>query len=523
MFKNLINIVLGNDKNSDINDRTVDMKDIAFIIATILFATLLGIVFHRFGFSDVTVIAWYILAVQIIAVRVSDMFINALISLICVIVFNFFFTEPRYTLFAYDSDYIMTFAVMFIVSFLAGLLADQLRRMLRQAEADRVRTQIMFDTSQLLNKATDYEEAATVTGMQLKKLVGRSIFIQLSDSGTNPKLHFPDDCEKEFEAEIETDCIAWTLCSGKDAGQGTNVYPSAKGEYKPLAINDHIYGVVGIMSGHGSSDKLTDDIVNAILSQCELAMENIRATNDKEAEKLKTQDERLRADLLRSISHDLRTPLTSISGNSSVLLQSDGKLDPETTRQLYQDIYDDSQWLINLVENLLSVSRVTNSEMKLNRSDEVLDDIIDEAMHHIDRHAENHVIEVRKSAEMILVNVDVHLIIQVIINLIDNAVKYTPEGSVICLETEKKDGKVLVKVSDNGPGISEEEKSHVFEMFYNGKKDISDSRRSMGMGLALCKSIIEAHGGQIRVASNYPSGATFLFSLPESEKVGDNE
>ena len=523
MFKNLISFVLGNNRTPEKNDRSADIRDLIFIIATVLFATLLGIVFHRFGFSDVTVIAWYILAVQIVALRVSGRLVNAVISLICVIVFNFFFIEPKYTLLAYDSDYIMTFAVMFIVSFLAGLLADQLRQMLRQAEDDRVRTQIMFDTSQLLNKTADYEEVATITGMQLKKLIRRSILIQLSDPEKNTRLFFPDNCEKEFGAEIEADCIEWTLCSGKEAGRQTNVYPSAKGIYKPLAINGHTYGVVGIMSEHGFSDKLTDDIINAILSQCELAMENIRVTNEKEAEKLKTQDERLRADLLRSISHDLRTPLTSISGNSSVLLQSDNKLDPETKRQLYQDIYDDSQWLINLVENLLSVSRVKNGEMKLNRSDEVLDDIIDEAMHHIDRHAKNHLLEVKKCGEMILVNVDVHLIIQVIINLVDNAVKYTPQGSTICLATYRQSGKVVVEVSDNGPGISDEEKSHIFEMFYNGKKDVSDSRRSMGMGLALCRSIIEAHGGQINVTSNTPCGASFTFTLPESVKVGSNE
>ena len=523
MFKNLINIILGKNKNFEMNNRSVDAKDVVFIFSTILLATLLGIVFHKFGFSDVTVIAWYILAVQIVAVRVSGRLVNFLISLICVIVFNFFFIEPKYTLFAYDSNYIMTFIVMFIVSFLTGLLADKLRQMLRQAEEDRVRTKIMFDTSQLLNKAVDYEDVATITGMQLKKLIGHSIFILLSDSDKKTKLYFPTDCEKEFSDELETECIEWTLCSGKDAGRGTNVYQSAKGKYKPLVINEHKYGVVGIMFEHGTSDKLTNDIINAMLSQCELAMENIRVTNEKEAEKLKTQDERLRADLLRSISHDLRTPLTSISGNSSVLLQSDSKLDKKVTRQLYQDIYDDSQWLINLVENLLAVSRVTNGEMKLNRSDEVLDDIIDEAMQHIDRHSENHIIKVKKYGEMILVNVDVHLIIQVIINLIDNAVKYTPEGSTICLSTKKQDGKVLVKVSDNGPGISDEERAHVFEMFYNGKKDVSDSRRSMGMGLALCKSIIEAHGGQIYVTSNKPHGAAFTFTLPESERVGENE
>ena len=111
MLKNLINIILGNNKGSDISDRLGIIKDVTFIIATVLFATLLGIVFHRYGFSDVTVIAWYILAVQIISVRVSGIYINAIISLICVIVFNFFFTEPKYTLFAYDSDYIMTFTV----------------------------------------------------------------------------------------------------------------------------------------------------------------------------------------------------------------------------------------------------------------------------------------------------------------------------------------------------------------------------------------------------------------------------
>lgn len=186
MFKNLINIILGNNKGSGISGRLGIIRDVTFILATVLLATLLGIVFHRYGFSDVTVIAWYILAVQIIAVRISGIHVNAIISLICVIVFNFFFTEPKYTLFAYDSDYIMTFTIMFIVSFLAGLLADQLRKMLRQAEADRVRTQIMFDTSQLLNKATDYEEVAIVTGMQLKKLIGKSIFIQLSDSEKKP-------------------------------------------------------------------------------------------------------------------------------------------------------------------------------------------------------------------------------------------------------------------------------------------------------------------------------------------------
>ena len=139
MFKNLIGFVLGGKKDADKNNRPVDIADVVFILATISFATLLGIVFHWFGFSDITVIAWYILAVQIVAVRVSGRFVNVVTSLVCVFVFNFFFIEPKYTLLAYDSDYIMTFTVMFIVSFLTGLLADQLRKMLRQEYIKRMK------------------------------------------------------------------------------------------------------------------------------------------------------------------------------------------------------------------------------------------------------------------------------------------------------------------------------------------------------------------------------------------------
>lgn len=232
---------------------------------------------------------------------------------------------------------------------------------------------------------------------------------------------------------------------------------------------------------------------------------------------MQIEKEQLRADLLRSISHDLRTPLTSISGNASNLLSNENEFSQETRMQIYGDIYDDSMWLIKLVENLLSVTRIEDGRMDLRMSAELMDEVIAEAMRHTDRNRDGRKIEVSSDEEFILGKMDARLIVQVVINLVDNAVKYTPEGAQIRIHTGKKDGMVVVSVSDTGPGIPDEQKSKVFEMFYTGTNRAADGRRSLGLGLGLCRSIIRAHGGEIWVSDNKPQGAVFTFTLPAEE------
>lgn len=166
---------------------------------------------------------------------------------------------------------------------------------------------------------------------------------------------------------------------------------------------------------------------------------------------MQIEKEQLRADLLRSISHDLRTPLTSISGNASNLLSNENEFSQETRMQIYGDIYDDSMWLIKLVENLLSVTRIEDGRMDLRMSAELMDEVIAEAMRHTDRNRDGRKIEVSSDEEFILGKMDARLIVQVVINLVDNAVKYTPEGAQIRIHTGKKDGMVVVSVSDTGP------------------------------------------------------------------------
>ncbi|MEG0229002.1 MAG: ATP-binding protein, partial [Oscillospiraceae bacterium] len=194
-------------------------------------------------------------------------------------------------------------------------------------------------------------------------------------------------------------------------------------------------------------------------------------------------------------------------------------IEKEKRKLLYENIYDDSLWLINLVENLLSVTRIEDGSMNLNLSAELMDEVISEALNHINRKSVEHNIIVQQSEDFIMAKMDARLIVQVIINIVDNAIKYTPENSEIIINTLKKDNTVIVSISDNGGGISDSSKEKIFDMFYTATTKIVDSRRSLGLGLSLCKSIITAHGGKIVVKDNIPKGTIFEFTLPAEEVI----
>ena len=223
------------------------------------------------------------------------------------------------------------------------------------------------------------------------------------------------------------------------------------------------------------------------------------------------------ANLLRTISHDLRTPLTSISGNANNLMYNYDKLDNDTREQIFTDIYDDSEWLISLVENILFVTRFEDGTVTLNMSDQLIDEVIAEALKHINRKSCEHKIHVDCGKELLLVRMDVRLIIQVIINIVDNAIKYTQEGSDIYIKARKEGRYVIISVEDNGEGIPDDMKENVFDTFFTCNNEIADNRRSLGLGLSLCKTIINAHGSELELRDNTPHGCIFEFKLQLSE------
>lgn len=244
----------------------------------------------------------------------------------------------------------------------------------------------------------------------------------------------------------------------------------------------------------------------------------MRENERKSAEaSLKAQNEQLRANLLRSVSHDLRTPLTAITGNADMLLDNSANLTDEERRRLVHDMYEDATWLVGVVENLLAVTRLEEGQVLLNHNVELVDDVVEEAMRHVSRDASKHHIVVEPSGELLLARMDAQVIVQVVVNLVNNAIGHTQEGSHIVIRVRREGGYAVVSVQDDGPGVGDEDKRRVFEPFYTTGGISTDGHRGIGLGLSLCRSLVEAHGGAMRVEDVQPHGALFAFTLPLEE------
>ncbi|MEG1869904.1 MAG: sensor histidine kinase KdpD, partial [Oscillospiraceae bacterium] len=500
------------------------LPDIIKSIVMLAIATIVGFIFYNLGFSEANIITVYILSVLITAIITTQRAYSLISSLVSVLTFNFFFTVPKFTLKAYDAGYPATFLIMFVAAFITSTLAVKIKQHERQAAETAYRTKLLLETNQLLQKGKGKKAIVSVTAKQLTKLLDRDIIFYLVDNNELiAPLIFTTDQEKpegEYTTANERAVAAWVYKNNKHAGATTNTLGNAKCLYLAVRANDTIFGVIGIVMEHNAPlDAFENSIMLSILGECALALENEKAISDREQTSIIAKNEQLRANLLRSISHDLRTPLTAISGNANILIESGETIDAAKKTRLYTDIYKDSLWLINLVENLLSVTRIEDGSMNLHLVTELMEEVVDEALQHINRNSSEHKIKVISSNDLIMAKMDARLIVQVIINIVDNAIKYTPINSEIIISIAKQNNKVSVEIADDGGGLSDEAKAHIFEMFYTANTKVADSRRGMGLGLALCKSIIIAHGGEISVHDNKPHGTIFRFTLPCEEVI----
>ena len=497
----------------------VSVSDFAKTLVILALATALSLVFYEMGFSEANIIMAYILGVLLTAVVTSNRLCSSATSIASVFIFNYLFTEPRFTLEAYDTGYPVTFLIMLLAALMTGTLASQLKNHAQEAAQTAYRTRVLFDTNQQLSQAADGGDILAVTAQQLIKLFKRDVVMYpVQDGELGEGVVYPAREGGATDALMDERRVAqWVLRSNRQAGATTDTFAQAKGLYLAIRISESIYGVVGIAMGSQTMTDAEHDMLLAVLGECALAMENERNVREKETAAMQARSEQLRADLLRAISHDLRTPLTAILGNASNLIANGHELGETTRRQIYTDIHDDATWLINLVENLLFVTRIEDGRMKLRCSVEVMDEILQEALSHESCKGRDHSIVVRRSDELLFARIDARLIIQVVINLVDNAIKYTPPGSHIELFARRDGGFIRVSCADDGPGIAPADREHLFEMFYSGKSRRADGRRSLGLGLGLCKSIVSAHGGTICAQYKHPRGTEFSFTVPPQE------
>ena len=500
---------------------TDTVYDIIVILGILAIATFIGFVFKNMGFEEANIIMVFVFAVLIISVLAKLRISSIFSSLASVLTFNFFFTEPVFSLKAYDPGYPFTFFIMFLSAILTSTLAVKLKSHAKQTTLVAYRTKILLDTSQSLQKVRSKHDIMNIAANQLIQLLHSDIVVYGVKDGTllEPVVFYADKDHKvnNYVTDNERAIALWVFKNNKHAGATTHTLSNGQCLYLAVRVNQNVYGVIGVAIKKQAPDAFQKSIMLSILGECALALENAKNAREKEEAAVLAKNEQLRANLLRAISHDLRTPLTSISGNASNLISNGESFDDQTKLHLYEDIYDDSMWLINLVENLLSVTRLEGDRVNLRLSSELMMDVIDEALKHISRKKSEHHITVDYDNEFLLVQVDARLIVQVIINLVDNAIKYTPKGSHIHIHVKEKLGFAQISVEDDGPGIPDEMKPRIFDMFYSGANKVADSHRSLGLGLSLCKSIVLAHGGKIKVKDHDPQGTVFTFTLPIRE------
>lgn len=498
------------------------MADILKTIFIFLGAIAAGIWFSFKGFDEENIIMLYLLGVLLTSLSVNGPIYGLIASVCGVLLFNYLFTPPFYTFYFEDKSYLITFLVMFTASFITSYLTMRIKKQAYEAVWKAYHTEILLETSQKFQQAEGTEDICQEAAHQIYRLLERTALVYPIQKGAlaEPLIAVaPDTDMGNYLSPEERQAASWVWQHNQPAGAGTNTLEDRKCLYLPVWSHDTVFAVAAAaMDQKPDIDQSYEkSLLIAMLNECALALEKEAVNESKKQISMRVQQEQLRANLLRAISHDLRTPLTSISGNAGILIDNGSVLDEQKKMRLYIDIYEDSIWLIQLVENLLSVTRIENGSMDLHMEAELIEEIIQEALRYLERRSLEHPVHVQLSDDLLMAKMDARLIIQVLINLVDNALKYTPSGSPISVSARQEGKWMVIQIADEGPGIPEKHKSHIFEMFYTIGNRNGDNRRSLGLGLALCQSIINAHGGTINIRDNIPHGTIFTFTLPAEE------
>lgn len=497
-------------------------QDFLKMLAVVAGATGIGAIFFSAGLGDANIITVYILGVLLIAIWTHGYLFGAVGSLLSVPLFSYFFTTPRFTFRSVEPDYPVTFIVMLAASILSSSLATRVKKQARQSSQKAYYTELLMNSSQKLQQGKDEKEILELAAGQLSVILERPILYALVKEGKELWFDiYPQEQQRELRSFLnkeEYQAANWVMINNKRAGASTNTFAHAQNLYMSVRGSQGVMGVMGIpCKYYPSMEVFEKNLMIAILNECGLIIERKRFSEEKQAIEMETQQERLRSNLLRAVSHDLRTPLTGICGNAGVLMEKSDALSEEKKQEIYRSVYDDAMWLVNLTENLLSITRIENGILALRMEAELVEDVIYEALSHLGKNAEEHKISVELPEELLMAQMDARLIVQVIINIVNNALKYTPVGSEVSICAKRRENMVQISISDNGPGIPEENKMHLFDMFYTASKGKPDNRRGLGLGLSLCRSIVLAHGGEITVSDYEPHGAVFSFTLPLKE------
>lgn len=517
--------ILYNEEEDKLKKRRYKkVLNLAITIIIMIGTTFLSFSFRFIGFHESNIIVTYILGVLIVAKQTDGYLYGIIASIIGVLTFNFFFTEPYYTFYVHRADYPVTFVIMLIAAMITSTLTVKVKREAMLSFSREQKTQSLYQINKHLLQVRTMTQIAEVGGRDIGRLLNRTVIIATrnpEDEDYAPFIytHHNDERGDLLISDKEMQAISEAFKTGKPVGASTSSFSECFAYYFPIKGHGSVLGVIGIACfNHQYLSEEQIKLLETVTTQIALAIEREQSWEKQQKSKIDVERERVKGNLLRAISHDLRTPLTSILGATSTILDNDHILDSKIKRELLQNVYEDTSWLIHTVENILSITRIDEGRIEIVKNMEAIEEIVGEAVSRIKKLSSNHTIKINIPEELIIIPMDGMLIEQVLINLIDNAIKYTPYESTIEVKVYLINNKVVFEVSDNGGGIKEENKEVIFDRFYSNALGNDTEKRGTGLGLAICKSIIAAHDGEISVFNNFSGGATFRFILDSKEQ-----
>jgi two-component system sensor histidine kinase KdpD len=457
----------------------------------------------------------YLLGVVAVAMRCSRR-ASVLASVLSVAAFDFFCVPPYLTFAVSDYQYIITFAVMLMVAMVISTLTVRIRLQAVHAVDREARTEALYRLSSRLAGESSIFEAARAAAALAEQVFGARVVMFLPEDG---RVSFSRRTSDRLPVPLSEEAIAqWVFDHGHKAGLRTDTLPGATALYLPLRGARETFGVLAVLpdpSGRIFAPE-QQHLLEVFAGQTALAIERTISQRAAEENRVHMQTEQMRSSLLSAVSHDLRTPLASITGAASTLRSQGDRLPPETRQELLESISDEAERMGRLVSNLLDMTRLDSGSVELRRDYYPLEEIVGTALQRMERQLQGRAISTDLAENLPLVFVDDVLFGQVLWNLLENAVKYTPPATPVDLAAFESEGAVVIEVRDRGPGIPPGEEERIFQKFYRGTSGntTGSAAQGAGLGLPICRAIVEAHRGTIQALPRPAGGSIFRIRLP---------
>jgi two-component system sensor histidine kinase KdpD len=457
--------------------------------------------------EHVNIVMCFLLSVVLVAMRWGRG-PAAQAALVNVLIFDFFFVAPQLSLTVHDAEYLVTFAVMVIVGLVIGQLTSGLRYQARVASYREERAQHLYAVARSLSAAsTTLEVAATARRFVEQSLRCRAQVLVAEGGALLPMGGEPD-------ASLDLGLARWTLDHGTPAGHGTDTLPASRHLFVPLVAPEEIRGVLAVEPANPRRLMIPEQrrLLETFAALTAIALERVHFVTYAQTTALKVESERLRNTLLAALSHDLRTPLTALVGQAETVALAAGRGAVVEPAQV-QAIGDQARRLASLVDSLLEMARLQSGGVHLRRDWQSIEELVGAALRAGEAALAGHPTTLEIPADLPLVRCDALLIERVLVNLLENAAKFGPPAGTIGVRAEVAGDALAITVSDQGPGLAPEEAGALFEKFARGRTETAVP--GVGLGLAICRAIVEAHGGKIDVLPREPGhGARFRFTLP---------